>query len=70
MSSPTEDLEVLVGVGDTLPDTLVLSLHSHGKGDNDPSSIQVHRRGAIIGDVAQDEDLNGIVWQTCTSKSQ
>ena len=64
--SPAEDLEVMVGVSNALPDALILCLHTHGEGDDDPSALQVDGRGAVVGDVAQDEDLDGVVWQPCT----
>ena len=63
--APAEDLEVAVGVGDALPDALVFGLHSHGEGDDDPATVQVDGRGAVVGDVAQDQNLDGVVRQTC-----
>ena len=67
---PAEDLEVVVGVSNALPDTLILSLHSHGEGNDDPAVLEVDGRGAIIGDVAQNQDLNRVVWQPCTQQAR
>lgn len=63
--APAEDLEVVVGVADALPDALVLGLHSHGEGDDDPGVLEVDGRGAVVGDVAQNEHLDGVVRQAC-----
>ena len=68
--APAEDLEVGVGVGDALPDTLKLGLHAHGEGHNDPAALQVDGRAAIVGDVAQHQDLDAVVRERCSSQTR
>jgi hypothetical protein len=67
-SIPAEDLEVVVWVGDTLPDALKLGLHAHGEGYNDPAALHVDGPRTFVGNVAQNQHLNGVVGQGCIAK--
>lgn len=62
---PAVDSEIGIGVFYALPHALVFCLNAHGVGDNDPGVFQVDRVTAIIGQVAQYEHLDGVVWQIC-----
>lgn len=62
---PAEDLEVVVGVLNAFPDAFKLCLDAHGEGDDDPAALQIDWLGARVADIAQDQHLNGVVWQPC-----
>lgn len=66
-SSPAVDLEVVCWVALALPDALKLSLHAHGEGDNHPAVLQVEWFCPVIGDIAQNQDFDGVVGQACNA---
>lgn len=49
------------------PNALELGLHAHGEGDDHPAILQVDWCGPVIGDVAQNQDFNGVVGQACNA---
>ena len=67
--APAVHREVVVGVLDALPGTLKLGLHAHGVGHNDPGPLQADGGGAVVGQVAQDQALNGVVGQLCGTRT-
>ena len=65
--APAVHREVVVGVLYALPGALELGLHAHGVGHNDPGPLQADGGGAVVGQVAQDQALDGVVGQLCST---
>lgn len=63
--SPAENFKVICWIGLALPDTLILGLHPHGEWDDHPAALEVDWLAASVGDVAQHQNLNGVVRETC-----
>ena len=68
--APAVHGEILVGVLNALPHALILSLDAHAVGDDDPAVLQVDGGAAIVGQVAQDQQLDGVVWQVCMRRGR